>query len=74
MIGAYQIKEDRFLKNIHLKPFADFINICKMNSKRRIFSHHEKSLLINVMKNYKEIEEKKTDGVYLKKRSLCGKK
>ena len=71
MIVAYHIKEDR---HIHLRSFAYFLNICKMNSKRRIFSHQEKSLLINIIKDYKEVEEKKTDGVSLKKRSIYGKK
>ena len=41
-----------------------------MNSKRRIFSHQEKSLLINIIKDYKEIEEKKTEGVSLKKKEV----
>ena len=45
-----------------------------MNSKRRIFSPQEKSLLINIIKDYKDIEEKKTDNVSLKKKNLCGKK
>ena len=39
-----------------------------MNSKRRIFSPQGKSLLINIIKDYKDIEEKKTDNVSLKKK------
>ena len=39
-----------------------------MNSKRQIFSPQEKSLLINIIKDYKGIEEKKTDNVSLKKK------
>ena len=31
---------------IHLKVFTNFLNICKINSKRQIFSHQEKLLLI----------------------------
>ena len=45
-----------------------------MNSKRRIFSPQEKSLLINIIKDYKDIEEKKTDVSLKKKKNLCGKK
>ena len=40
--------------HIHPRPFAEFLNICKMNSKRRIFSHQEKSLLIKIITDYKE--------------------
>ena len=72
MMGASHIKEDRFLNAYPPRPFADFLNICKMNSKRRIFSHQEKSLLINIVKNYKVIEEKKKDDVSLKKKEVFG--
>ena len=51
--------------HIHLRPFADFLNIFKMNSTKQIFSHQEKSLLINIIKGYKLIEEKKKDDVSL---------
>ena len=43
-----------------------------MNSKRRIFSPQEKSLLINIIKDYKDIEENKTDKVSLKKKIFVG--
>ena len=41
-----------------------------MNSKRRIFNPQEKSLLINIIKGYKDIEGKKTDVSLKRKKSL----